>query len=276
MPRLVPVLLALLALALPARAEPARIVTAGAAVTEIACALGLGPRLVAVDTSSRHLEETRDKPDAGYVRSLGAEGILSQRPDLILVSAEAGPPGVLEQLRGSGVPVVVVPNGQSLDKIDEKILLIAEATGRTGEAAELVARVEADVAALRAVVGGDRERPRVVFLLARHGGNLMAAGTETAAHAMIEAVGGTNAADSFAGYKPLTPEFFAAAPPDFILISESVGGDDAQVLSRLPGLGSAPAGDGPTIVRVDDAAFLGFGPRTPSVATAVAAALRRP
>jgi iron complex transport system substrate-binding protein len=276
MPRLVLVLLALLAFVLPTQAEPARIVTAGAAVTEIAVALGLGPRLVAVDTSSRHLDETRDKPDIGYVRTLGAEGILSQRPDLILVSSEAGPPGVLEQLRGSGVSLVVVPNGQSLENIDDKIRLIAESTGSSAAAEKLATRVEAEVAALRESVSGREERPRVVFLLARHGGNLMAAGTDTAAHAMIEAVGGTNAAESFAGYKPLTPEFFAASRPDFILVSESVGGDDAQLLAQLPGLGSAPSGSKPSIVRVDDAAFLGFGPRTPSVAAEVATALRRP
>jgi len=272
----VSVLLAWFALALPAQAEPGRIITAGSAITEIACALGLGPNLVAVDTSSRHLDETRNKTDVGYVRTLGAEGILSQRPDLILVSSEAGPPGVLEQLRGSGVPLVVVGNGHSLDNINDKIRLIADATGRTAAADQLLARVESDMAALRDLVRGREERPRVVFLLARHGGQLMAAGTDTAAHAMIEAVGGTNAADSFAGYKPLSPEFFAAEPPDFIIVSESVGGDDAQLLARLPGLGSPEATGGPAILRVDDAAFLGFGPRTPSVATEVAAALRRP
>lgn len=266
-------LLALLLLALPGRAEPQRIVTAGSAITEIACALGLGPHLVAVDTSSRHLDETRDKPDIGYVRTLGAEGILSQRPDLILLSSEAGPPGVLEQLQRTGIPVVTVANGHSLENIDDKIRTIAEATGRTSEADALIARVEADIATLRDMVGQGEQRPRVVFLLARHGGSLMAGGTDTAADAMIEAVGGTNAAGSFSGYKPLTPEFFATSPPDFVLVSESVLTDDTSLLAGLlPGT----AGNRPRIIRVDDAAFLGFGPRTPSAATEVASALRHP
>jgi iron complex transport system substrate-binding protein len=267
---------ALLACVLTGRAEPQRIVTAGSSVTEIACALGLGPRLVAVDTSSRHLDETRDKPDIGYVRTLGAEGILAQKPDLILLSSEAGPPGVLDQLTRAGVPVVTVVNGHDLENIDDKIRVIAEATGRTAESGALIARVTEDIRALRNSVEGAPERPLVVFLLARHGGNLMAAGTGTAAHAMIEAVGGTNAAGSFSGYKPLTPEFFAAAPPDFVIVSESVGGDDAALLAGLPGLVRKNDGSRPQVIRVDDAAFLGFGPRTPSAATAVAAALRRP
>ena len=270
-------ILAVLLAALTARAEPARIVTGGSAVTEIAVALGLAPQIVAVDTSSKHLEETRDKPDVGYVRMLGAEGILSQKPDLVLVSGEAGPPPVLGQIKSAGVDLVVVPNGQSLDNIDDRIRAIAAATDRVAEGGKLIARVEADVQKLReATAGHEGERPGVVFLLARHGGNLMAAGSDTAAHAMIEASGGRNICADFTGYKPLSAEIFAAAKPDFVIVSESVGGDDAQLLAGIPGLGATPAGREMRVIRVDDAAFLGFGPRTPSAATEVAAALRKP
>jgi iron complex transport system substrate-binding protein len=262
--------------AFTARAEPARLVTAGSAVTEIAVALGLGPQIVAVDTSSKHLDETRDKPDIGYVRTLGAEGILSQKPDLVLVSGEAGPPPVLGQIRAADVDLVVVPNGHSLDNIDDKIRAIAAATGRTEQGETLVAQVERDIATLRAATAGGGERPGVVFLLARHGGNLMAAGAETAAHAMIEASGGRNVCADFAGYKPLSAEIFAAATPEFVIVSESVGGDDAALVANVPGLGATPAGRELRVIRVDDAAFLGFGPRTPSAATEVAAALRQP
>ena len=208
---------------------------------------------------------------------LGAEGILSQKPDLVLVSGEAGPPPVLEQIKAAGVDVVVIPNGYSLDNIDDKIRAIAAATDRVEDGEKLITRVEADVQALRAATAANEgERPGVLFLLARHGGNLMAAGTETAAHAMIEASGGRNVGASFTGYKPLSAEIFATATPDFVIVSESVGGDDTELLARVPGLGATPAGRQLRVIRVDDAAFLGFGPRTPSAATEVALALRQP
>ena len=270
-------ILAVLLSVLTARAEPARLVTAGSAVTEIAAALGLAPQIVAVDTSGKEIDGMGDKPDVGYVRMLGAEGILSQKPDLVLVSGEAGPPPVLEQIRAAGVEVVVVPNGYSLDNIDDKIRAVAEATGRTEDGEKLIARVEADVQSLRAATAANQsERPGVVFLLARHGGSLMAAGTDTAAHAMIEASGGRNVCADFRGYKPLSAEIFAAATPDFVIVSESVGGDDAELLASVPGLGATPAGRELRVIRIDDAAFLGFGPSTPSAATEVAAALRQP
>ena len=139
-----------------------------------------------------------------------------------------------------------------------------------------MAQVEKDIATLRTAAAGTGERPGVVFLLARHGGNLMAAGRDTAAHAMIEASGGRNVCADFSGYKPLSAEIFAAVTPEFVIVSESVGGDDAGLVANVPGLGATPAGRELRVIRVDDAAFLGFGPRTPSAATEVAAALRRP
>jgi iron complex transport system substrate-binding protein len=208
---------------------------------------------------------------------LGAEGILSQKPDLVLVSSEAGPAPVLEQIRAAGVDVVVVPNGHSLDNIDDTIRAVATATGRTEDGDKLITRVETDLQTLRATTtGGDRERPGVVFLLARHGGALMAAGSDTAAHAMIEASGGRNICADFTGYQPLSAEIFAAATPEFVIVSESVGGNDAELLASVPGLGAAQAAGELRVIRVDDAAFLGFGPRTPSAAAEVALALRRP
>ncbi|MBE2179065.1 MAG: ABC transporter substrate-binding protein [Chthoniobacterales bacterium] len=266
----------LLAASSAAQAGDRRIITAGSAVTEIACALGLGPEIVAVDTSSRHLDETREKPDIGYIRTLGAEALLSQNPSLVLVSGEAGPPPVLEQIRGAGVELVVVENEHSLENIDDKIRAVAAATGREGAAEQIIARFDADLAKLHELVGASKTRPSAVFLLARQGGSVMVAGRDTAAHAMIEASGARNAGEAFTGYKPLSAEIFAASAPDGVIVSESVAGDDAELLASVPGLEATPAGRNLRVIRVDDASFLGFGPRSAATAAMIAAGLRQP
>ena len=270
------VLALFLILSLPALAAPQRIVTAGSAVTEIVRGLGLEDRLVAVDSSSRTLHGLEGKPDIGYVRVLGAEGVLSQKPDLVLVSSEAGPPPVLEQIRNAGVELVIVTNGHGLDLVDEKILSIAKATGRESEASTLLADHAANLQKLRAAVESLPRHPKVIFLHARGGNNLMAAGTDTAAHAMIEASGGTNACADFQGYKPLSAESFAAMAPDFVLLSESVLGSDEDLLKTVPGLAQTPAAKNGGILRVEDAAFLGFGPRSAAAARLVAMRLGQP
>lgn len=258
------------AAASPVLAGSGRIVTVGSAVTEIAQALGLGGHLVAVDTSSRDLPGMEQKTDIGYVRTLGAEGVLSQSPDLVLASSEAGPPEVLQQIRAAGVEVVVLNSEHDLEQIDEKILEIARSTGRESEAAPILGRFASDLEGLRNAVGLLPSRPSVVFLHARGGNNLMAAGSGTAADAMIQASGGTNACAAFQGYKPLSAESFAAMKPDFVLVSESVRGSDDDLLKSVPGLAQTPAARNKHILRVEDAAFLGFGPRSAAAARAVA------
>jgi iron complex transport system substrate-binding protein len=258
------------------QAEPQRIVTAGAAVTEIVCALGAGDRIVAVDTSSQRVPEVRGKPDIGYVRTLGAEGVLSQKPDLVLVSDEAGPPPVLEQIRAAGTPLVVVAGEKSLEGVAARIQTVAQTLGREEEGASLVTRANSELAALQKVVLSHPEKPTVIFLHARGGNNLMAAGTNTAAHTMIEACGARNACAGFEGYKPLSAEAFAALAPDGVIVSESIVATDAELISSVPGLAATPAGRNGRVIRVDDAAFLGFGPRSASAALQVAARFSNP
>lgn len=81
-------LLILLA-ALPLFASAAeRIITLGGDVTEIVYALDAQPQLVARDSTSTWPAASQSLPDVGYLRQLNAEGILSLRPTLVLISAD--------------------------------------------------------------------------------------------------------------------------------------------------------------------------------------------
>src|SRR5690606_15997988 len=82
-----------------AAAAPQRIVAIGSDVVEIMIALGVEGRIVATDSSAATLPGMGEITKVGYMRSVSAEGILSQRPDLVLLSITAGPPDVLTQLR---------------------------------------------------------------------------------------------------------------------------------------------------------------------------------
>mgnify|MGYP002397398202 FL=1 len=86
-----------------------RIVSVGGDVTEIIFALGLGDRVVAVDTTSQYPPDAvKEKKSVGYMRALSTEGVLSVAPTLIVASADAGPPEVVAALKGSTVPFVAV------------------------------------------------------------------------------------------------------------------------------------------------------------------------
>jgi iron complex transport system substrate-binding protein len=244
-------------------AADARIVSVGGSVTEIVFALGWGSRVVAVDTSSLYPSAVRALPQVGYQRTLAAEGIAAQRPTVLLLSADAGPPTTIEQLRGLGIRIDIVPTGDSLDAAKEKIRRIAAVLGEKGKGEELVGELSADMADAEALVRRASSKPRVLFVHARSGGAMMVGGRATSAAEMIRLAAGENAVTAFEGFKPLTAEAVTTAAPDVILIPEHsftiLGGVDSLVAQ--PGVALTPAGKARRVIAMDDLLLLGFGPR---------------
>jgi len=249
-----------------------RIVSVGGPVTEIIYALGQESFLVGVDTSSQYPEAATKLPQIGYQRQLGAEGVLSLRPTLIIATEDAGPPATIEQLKASGVQVVVIPGPHSIAGVKQKIRAVAHALNCEAKGEQLVRTLETETAAFATKFTA---QPRVLFIFARGGSVLNVSGEDTAADAMISLSGGINAVRGYHGYKPLTPEAAVAAAPEVILIStrglESVGGVDK--LLAQGGLALTPAGKNRRVIAMDDLYLLGFGTRTGRAVQELAARL---
>jgi iron complex transport system substrate-binding protein len=247
--------------AAPLVAAPQRVVTAGGTVTEIVYALGQGSRVVGADVSSVYPAEAQSRPSVGYVRQLSAEGVLSLAPEVLITTADAGPPAVLEQIKAAGVRVEVVPAGNDWEAAKARIRFVAGVLGVSDRAKELEARLDAS----KARVDQNRQKrsspPRVLFIYARGAGTVAVSGTGTEADAIIALAGGSNAVTAYQGYRPFTAEALAAAKPDLILLTsrglESLGG--TKGLAALPGLSEAVKTA--KVESMDDLLLLGFGPR---------------
>lgn len=94
----------------------------------------------------------------------------------------------------------------------------------------------------------------------------MVSGTDTAADGIITLAGAVNAVPEFKGYKSLTHEAVIAAQPDVLLMMDRGGshGADNEALLADPAIKMTPAGKTKSIIRMDGAYLLGFGPRTAS------------
>ena len=264
------------AAALPARAQtPPRIVSVGSALTEIVYALGAEGLLVGVDTTSQYPAAAQALPQVGYMRALSAEGVLSLKPTLVIATTAAGPATTLDQLRATGVEVIVLPDLYDYDSVIAKIAAVGRVTGKLAEAEAMIARGRGDMAALTARLAKATGKPRVLFLLSMGGGAPQAAGRDTAADGIIRLAGGANAIDGYAGYRPLTPEAVIASRPDVVLVTrqtaQAMGG--AQAVLDQPALRQTPAGRAGKVLEFDTLLLLGFGPRTPQAALELAMAL---
>lgn len=261
----------LLPMLLPSAAtakDAERIVAIGGTVTEIIYALGEGDRVVAVDTTSLYPPEATSKPNIGYVRQISAEGVLSQKPDLIIAESGAGPVDSVNILKASGLNFVSISSPPDTAAIPGKIRAVGQAIGRAEKAEELAKTVEASIKAIEEkVTAATGPKKKVLFALSLANGRVMAAGSQSSADAMIRLAGGENAVSSVTGYKPLTDEAVIAAAPDVVLVMS--GGAQhltADQAFALPALAATPAGRTKAFLTMDGLYLLGLGPRAADAA----------
>lgn len=259
-----------------AEAQPPRIVSIGGDVTEIIYALDRQTDLVATDATSVYPPAALSTPKIGYMRQLSAEGVLSVEPDLILISGAAGPEAAVAQIRNSGARVLEIPLDYSVDGIFEKTRLVAQEVNAVAQGDALLGEMKSDWKDALSEIDAIGFSPRILFFATLQDGTPQAAGTGTAAHAVIEILGGQNVFASQRSYKPLSLEAAVASDPDLILVmdrhgSEVIGVDAAK---GHPGLKLTQAVQEGRVFAVNAVEVMQFGPRTPKALGALAKEIR--
>lgn len=245
----------------------ARIVSLSGEFSEIVHALGLAGNLVGVDLSSDHPASVMAPiTKVGVEFRLFAEPILALTPTVVIGDVDAAPAAVIEQVRGAGVPVVIMPRLVGTTAPADKIRLVGEVLGVPAVAAEVAATVQAEIDAALARVAETTSRPRVAVVYVATEDQVLLLGANTVFEGLIEAVGAVDvgpAAGSDA-FVPLSAEAIAAAAPDVIITArrgfERRGGLEGFL--DLPGLRQTPAGRSGSVLVYDDSLLLALGPRT--------------
>lgn len=235
-----------------------RIISAGAAVTELIIALEQQDKLVAVDVTSQ-LPSDLVLPKIGYHRQLSAEGLLALGADQLIGSDEMGPDAALDQLKSAGVSVDIVNTKATAAGLLERIDEIAELADAQPQAAALKVQVKNQLQSLSQQPQADAKK--ILFLLIHEGRPANVAGKDTTPNAIIELAGGINpAAEKLTSYKPLSTEAMVEMQPDIILVSgrsyDKLGGAD-EILKRMPMLAATPAGQNKQFITIDGHALVG-------------------
>jgi len=243
-----------------AQSTPARIISAGNAVTELIYALGAQEQLVAVDVTS-HLPQESILPKVGYHRQLSAEGLIALNPSRVVGSDEMGPASTLKLLKQAGVEVDVVNTQASIEGLLKRVDQLAQITNTQQSSDQLKADIKNTVGELESNQPVITKQKKVLFLMIHEGRPANVAGKETSADEIIRLAGAINpAAEQLTSYKPLAMESLVAMQPDLILVSarsmKKMGGIDA-VLAAIPTLSATPAGKNRAIETIDGAALLG-------------------
>jgi len=242
-----------------AQAAPDRVVSLGGSVTEIVYALGQGGLLVADDDSSLYPQAATELPSVGYYRAVPVEGVVSQSPDLVLASENAGPPHAIKRLKGLGLQVKTITDAPTLDSLYQRVVQVADELQVPDAGRQLAEKIRAEVAAAQAL----SSTPLRALVLVNRTGPLLGAGGNTTAGAILQLAGLKNALQAQEGYRPISAEGLAVLAPEMIIITQAslrAGGGMAQFLSRA-GVSATPAAKNNRVIAMDDLLIQGMGPR---------------
>jgi iron complex transport system substrate-binding protein len=238
---------------------PARVIPIFASNAEIVAALGAGPRIVGIESFTRHPPDILDQPLIGGRLGFSVERIAALRPDLVVMTpARQAAASLIRPLDALGIPALVVDHSD-LGSVFANIQMIGAALGEVERARELTSSLRGRLAAIRTAIG-DLPRRRVYMetgATARGTFLSVRSGTYTAdalAHA-----GGASIFDGLSRAAQVAGEGVIRADPEVILVAGTAAA--AAELPRRPGWSGIAAVRAGAVHAVSRAHLLIPGPR---------------
>jgi iron complex transport system substrate-binding protein len=245
-----------------------RIVCVSKHLTEMMFALNKGHNIVACDLSSTFPDSAKLLPTVGYHRMLSAEGIISQKPDLVMHSNDIGPENVIPQLQKAGLNIKAYGGAGTLDSAKLLLTQLGDEFGERAKADSINKKLDAD---MQQVTNAQKamtlkDTPTVMII---HFGRAMniyfiMSGRGGPADKMITYAGGKPVKYEAKGAREISAEAVAAANPDIILATD-YGYDrmgSVEKFKTVPGVGLTNAAKNNRIYRFEEHDLIYFGPRS--------------
>lgn len=240
-------------------AQARRVVSIIPATTEMLFAMGAGDRVVAVGNYDRFPPEVEKLPRVGALLDPDVERIIALRPDLVvLYGTQQDLRMQLERAKISYYPYT----HKGLPDISETIRSLGARVGVAEHANALAARLEKQIADVRAKVAG-RPRVRTLVVFGRERGSLRgidASGGYGFLHDMLDAAGGENvlAAVKTQAVQMSTEMVLGRAPDAILELHYGRSETDIKAWDALP---SIPAVRHKRVYVLEGEEFVVPGPR---------------
>jgi iron complex transport system substrate-binding protein len=251
---------------------PQRIVSLAPTHTETLFAIGAGEQVVAVEDQSNH------PPEAEAVRTdlsgfePNVEAIAGYEPDLVVLSGDGG---LVQQLENLGIDTWLGEAPVTFDDAYTQIEQLGAVTGHVAEAADLVARMQADIERIVAETPVP-ETPLSIYHELDPTYFTVTSNTFIGqVYRLFDLRNIADEAETDAGpYPQLNAEFIISANPDLIFLADTkCCGESVETVGARPGWQSITAVANGDVVSMDDDIASRWGPRVVEYVQAVADAL---
>ncbi len=260
----------------PAVAAPSKIVSLSAAATEMLFAIGAGPQVLAVDSTSNFPADAPITDLSGFEPNV--EAIAATGADLVVLSDDMN--NVVAGLTALKIPVMQTPAAVTLDDTFAQIEQLGAATGHIAQAAELVKNMQTEI---DEIVAEARSAAPATPLSFYHelDPTYYSATSTTFIGQIYKAFGLVNIADAAStdddfGYPQLSAEYIVTADPDLIFLADvKCCQANAAAVGTRDGWAGLQAVTGGGVIELDDDIASRWGPRVVDQYRAVAAALAK-
>ncbi len=240
-----------------------RIVSLAPSNTEILYAIGAGEQVVGRDELSDYPEQAKKIASVGgSMGQYSTEAILALEPDLVL-AAELNPPELVKTLEDLDLTVYYLNNPDTLDELYSNMDIVAQLSGHTAEAKNLIRSLQSRVNAVDQMLSAASTRPTVFYELdSTDAAKPWTAGPGSFIDLLIERAGGGNiGAHMDAEWAQISLEQLVALDPDLILLGDAMWGVTAEDLKSRPGWETLQAVKDDRIYPFDDNLVSRPGPR---------------
>jgi len=240
-----------------------RIISLAPSNTEILFAVGAGDQVVGRDMFSDYPEAAKAVKDIGGSNGkYNTEEIVALKPDLVL-AGEINSPELIQSMEQLGLPVFPLNNPATLEDMYSNLTVVAELTGHSKQAGQLVDSLKKRVAAVDDKVKPLDSRLSVYYELdATDPTKPYTAGPGTFVSLLIERAGGYNIGDSMSSqWAQISLEQVVAANPYAIILGDSAYGVTPESVKQRPGWGGIAAVQNNRIYTFDDNLVSRPGPR---------------
>lgn len=229
------------------RAKTARIVSLAPNVTEMLFAIGAGPDVVGVSSFDTYPAEVASRVRVGGLVDPNIERILSLTPTLVI--AYGSQTELKTRLAQAGIPVFDYAHG-SLADVTATMRALGRRLNRSTAADAAAARIERDLAAVRARVAG-LPRPKTLLVFGREAGSIRGiyvSGGYGFLNDLLDVAGGANVfADITRENIQISSEQVLARAPEAIIelrgpMTQGRLDAERQVWQQLPGVPAVRSG----------------------------------
>ena len=235
---------------------PKRIISLAPNITEILFALGLGDSVAGVTIFCDFPEEAKKKQKIGGMSNPSLEGVVSLKPDIVVMTTNGNPKEFEERLRSLRVRTYVFKAPRFSD-LPQAIREMGSSFDVKERANSLAGRIETSLKKLK--ITGHSQKKKVLFIIWPE--PLIVAGPNTAMDDAITLLGSENiASKAKTSYPKYSVEEIIRQAPDVIIIGK--GHENMQEVSAtlLERLKSVPAVKNNRIYYVSDRLYR-LGPR---------------